>query len=62
VGKLAVSGFKVSATGFNTVRDVGLGREKGARYGSTTYLILLYVTKQLRTYKLPFIHKHNIIE
>jgi hypothetical protein len=62
VGKLAVSVFKTSATGFNPLWDVGLGRENGARYGPTTYLIVPYGTKQLSVYKLPFIHKHNIIE
>jgi hypothetical protein len=69
VGKLALSGFKVSATGFkvtatgfNPLRDVGLGRGKGTRYGPITYLMLPYATKQLRTYKLPFILKHNINE
>jgi hypothetical protein len=62
VGKLAVSGFKVSATGLNPLRDVVLGRKKGTRYGPTMYLILIYAIKQLRTYNLPFIYNHNIMK
>jgi hypothetical protein len=61
VFKVSATGFKVFATSFNPLRDVGLGRKKGARYDPTQYLIVPYATKQLRTYKLPFIHKHNII-
>jgi hypothetical protein len=62
VGKLAVYGFKVSATGFNPLRDVGLGRKRGSRYGPTPYPIVLYAINHLRTYKLEFIHKYNTTE
>ena len=67
--KLAVSGvklpatdFKLFATGFYPLRDVGLGRKKGSLYGPTPYPIVLYAIKQLRTYKLQFIRKYNTIE
>jgi hypothetical protein len=62
VGKLVVSGFKVSATGSNPVWDVGLGREKGIRYGTMTYLNTDCGLTQLRTYKLPFIYNHNVFK
>jgi hypothetical protein len=38
---------------------VGLGREKGARYGPTTYLDSECGVTELRTYKVTFIYKHN---